>query len=567
MDARERTLAGEMQSHHHHPRHPEEQDVEAGDEHRSRVEVSQVGGLLRPAEGRERPQRRREPGVEHVAVLGEPVVPGLGRSRLAGAGDEAVAGRVVPGRDLMPPPQLARDAPRSDVRQPVLPGLAPRGRDELQASVVVRRERLGRHRRNVAEPLRGHQRLDADTTALAEADVVQVVLFVDQQSSFAKLREQERARRVDVEAGERLARCGGHPSLAVDHLNARQAVAAAGLEIRRVVVRRDLDHAGAEVALDRVVGDERDLAPRDRNDGELPDEMPVALVLGVHGEGSVAEQRLGPRRRDDDALGAARDRIGDLPELVLDLPHLDFEIGDRGVQPGGPVHQVFAAGDPPLLEQAHERFADGQRKSFVESEALTRPVARRPEEIELAADVPLILLLPGPDALEERLAAEVVAGLALFRQIALDHQLRRDAGVVGPRQPEGVAPLHSAPAGEQILQGGLQRMPHVQLAGDVRRRDHDAVGLWRRRTGGIGRSDRSDRSERNARRAWNGAGEVALRRPLLLPAALVALRVETLVHLADWSRPHEATGRGRREWAGREDPSWRERAGPGAASR
>ncbi len=68
VDVVERRLFLEMQSHHHHARNPEEDDVEAGDQRRGRIEALQFRRLVRPAQRRERPQRRREPGVEHVVV-------------------------------------------------------------------------------------------------------------------------------------------------------------------------------------------------------------------------------------------------------------------------------------------------------------------------------------------------------------------------------------------------------------------------------------------------------------------------------------------------------------------
>ena len=68
VDRVERHLLHEVQPHHHHPRDPEEDDVEAGDEHRGRVIALQLGRLVRPAERRERPERGGEPGVEHVFV-------------------------------------------------------------------------------------------------------------------------------------------------------------------------------------------------------------------------------------------------------------------------------------------------------------------------------------------------------------------------------------------------------------------------------------------------------------------------------------------------------------------
>ena len=81
VDLAERHLAPELEAHHDHPGDPEEDDVEAGHEHVGRIERGELRGLARPAERRERPQRRAEPGVEHVLVTGERHLAAVPRSR------------------------------------------------------------------------------------------------------------------------------------------------------------------------------------------------------------------------------------------------------------------------------------------------------------------------------------------------------------------------------------------------------------------------------------------------------------------------------------------------------
>ena len=85
VDRVERLALGQLEPEHHHPGDPEEDDVVAGLHHRRRVVGRVVGRVVRPAEGRERPQPRAEPGVEDVRVLLE-----LGRRPAAdGAGVRA----------------------------------------------------------------------------------------------------------------------------------------------------------------------------------------------------------------------------------------------------------------------------------------------------------------------------------------------------------------------------------------------------------------------------------------------------------------------------------------------
>ena len=60
---------------------------------------------------------------------------------------------------------------------------------------------------------------------------------------------------------------------------------------------------------------------------------------------------------------------------------------------------------------------------------------------------------------DQRFAAEVVSRFLLFlEQAALDHGLRRDAGMIGAGHPQRVVTLHSLPANEDVLQRVIERV-------------------------------------------------------------------------------------------------------------
>ena len=54
--------------HHHHPGDPEEDDVEAGDQHGGREILLQLRRLFRPAQRPDGPETGGEPGVQHVGI-------------------------------------------------------------------------------------------------------------------------------------------------------------------------------------------------------------------------------------------------------------------------------------------------------------------------------------------------------------------------------------------------------------------------------------------------------------------------------------------------------------------
>ena len=280
-----------------------------------------------------------------------------------------------------------------------------------------------------------------------------------------------------------------------------------------IVGRRDLDGARALLGIGVVIGDDGNLAPDQRQHHRLADQLFVTRVVGMHGNRRVAEHRLGPRGGDDDeARGIALQRVPEviempvgiagehLPQRVcvegfvgiarrptegpLGVDHLDFEVGERRLELRVPVDEALVLVDqvPPVrprrIGKLDEHLEDGLGQALVHGEALARPVARRAQPLQLAEDGAAALGLPGPHLLDELLAPELVpVRLLPLHQLALDHHLRGDAGMVRARLPEHVLAAHALEAAEHVLQRVVERVPPVQRARDVRRRDDDAIGL------------------------------------------------------------------------------------------
>ena len=177
------------------------------------------------------------------------------------------------------------------------------------------------------------------------------------------------------------------------------------LEVVEVVRRRDLHRARALLGIRIFVGDDGDAAADQRQDHVLADERLVALVVGMHGDGGVAEHGLGPRGGDDDVgrcivgvEGAVLERIAQMPEVALHLDLLDFEVGDGGEQLRVPIDEALVLVDQPGAVEIDEHLAHGAGQPLVHGEALARPVAGGAEPLQLIDDQPAGLVLPLPDA-------------------------------------------------------------------------------------------------------------------------------------------------------------------------
>ena len=477
-------LAGEG-AEHHHARHPEEQDVVGGDQHGGGEELLQLRGLLRPAHRGKRPQGRREPGVQHVRVLLVAC-----RRLLVGADADHVALavfvlRAVPDRDAVAPPQLARDSPVVHVVHPVEVALLHGLRVD---DGVAGAHGVAGHLRQLVDldkPLQRKPRLDRLAGALRVAHGVHVrAHFLD---NAALLRQRLAHGYAGLFAGHAVeAGAGiGDAALLVHHDRHVQVVAQAHLVVVRVVRRGDLHRTGAQLHVHVIVRDDlklQILAQRVLED--LADEVRVALVFRVHGDSDVAKHCLHTGGGNDQVRLVVVERaVADGDELALDVLVHHLDVGDSSLQHRRPVDQAVVAVDQPAVVELLEDGLHGAREAVVKREALARPVHRVADGAHLRGDSAAVLLFPLPDALDELLAPVVVAVLALFRlELGLHLGLGGNAGVVHARQPKHLEALHALAAHQRIHQRVVERVAHVQLAGHVRRRQHDRVrGLVRLR--------------------------------------------------------------------------------------
>ncbi len=384
---------------------------------------------------------------------------------------------VIPHRDLVAPPELAADAPVLEVLHPVGVGLGPALGAELDLA--------GCHRVGgfldagiLEEPLHRNARLDRHVRALGEADVVLIFLHLDEQTHLFQLRGGLFARHEAVEAVQ----LGNVRAVDVrvrrEDVDDLEVVAETDFKVGLVVGRRDLQRAGAELDVHVIVGDHRDRGVRERPEHRASHVFRKARVLRVHGHGHVAHQRFRTGGGDFKELaGRVRELVLHEVELRALRRHNHLLIGQRGERDRAPVHDALTAVDQAFLEQLHENVADPLGIGLVHGEALARPIAGAAEALELIDDDVAVLVLEGPDALEELVAAEVAAGeLFVLTQFALDLRLGRDAGVVGAGQPQHFFPLLAGAAGQDVLDRVVEDVSEVQDAGDVRRRDDDRVG-------------------------------------------------------------------------------------------
>ena len=169
----------------------------------------------------------------------------------------------------------------------------------------------------------------------------------------------------------------------VHHVDLRQIVAQTRLEVVRIVRRRHFHGACAELGIGKFVEDDWNLAIHQRQNDLPAVQMGVALVPGIHCDGSVAEHGLRAGGGNGDELLRAHHRVANLIELAGHILMLDLEVRDRRAAVGTPVHDVLAAIDQSLLIEAHENLAHRAREVLVHGEVFAFPIDGGAEALHL----------------------------------------------------------------------------------------------------------------------------------------------------------------------------------------
>ena len=266
-----------------------------------------------------------------------------------------------------------------------------------------------------------------------------------------------------------------HPGIWANHLNTRQIVSQTTFEVIRIVEWRDLDRARSKLELDKVIRDDWNLPPEERDIDELANHGCVARILRMYGDRGVTKHRLRARRCHDDFAGSIREWVTQMPEVAIELFVLNLDIRNGRHQLWRPVHHPLTEVDITLAVPLAEDIHDGIHVRLVHREAQPAPVVRTAKTLHLANDTVAVLLLPFPDALDKLLTPEVLAGQPFGRDTLLDNRLRGDASVVGPRKDEDVVAKHPLPAPKRIHNRVIERMADMQRTRDVWWRNRDAV--------------------------------------------------------------------------------------------
>ena len=153
-------------------------------------------------------------------------------------------------------------------------------------------------------------------------------------------------------------------------------------------------------------------------------------------------------------------------------------VGDGGHAARAPVHDALAAVDHVVMVPVAEDLAHGLGVLRRHGELLVVEIDGATHALDLLDDDSAVFLAPLLALLEELLAADLQARDALGLELLVDLGLCGDARMVGAQDPARRIAAHARVADIGVLDRVVERVPHMQHARDVWRRDDDrAVAL------------------------------------------------------------------------------------------
>ena len=270
-----------------------------------------------------------------------------------------------------------------------------------------------------------------------------------------------------------------HRAIFVHDDDGLELMSLSDLKVIRIMRRCDLYAAGTISHVNVFIGNDRDLTAGAGKCDLLADEILVALIFRIHSDSSIARDGFRTGGRDLDVFSLfASDRVIEVPEMSDFIFMFDFDVGKCCLAARTPVRDAEALIDQAFFIEGNENLTNGTRTDIIHGETFTGPVAGRAEASDLQTDAVAEFFLPLPYTFQEFFTAEIIFIETFFSDLLFDLDLRCDAGMIFARQPQDIVALHSLVTDQNILQGIIERMPHVQLTGDIWRRQHNAVRFF-----------------------------------------------------------------------------------------
>ena len=260
-----------------------------------------------------------------------------------------------------------------NVVHPLIIGTAPVVRDKADFTALHRLDRLFSQRGYFYVPLVGQVGLNDRSGTIAPGHHQPVVISLLDQAKRGEVGDDLLPGIVAIHSvigriRQSDCRINGH------HIDQIKLVSLTHLIIIEIMGRCDFHATRSELRVDIIISNDRDLPGGQRQLHTLADQVQVALIKGMYGNGSIPKHGLRAGSRNNNMTFAIGPWITEVPEMPRLLFRDHLKVRNSGVENRVPVDQPLSSIDQPLPIEPDKDLSHSVRESFVHGESLPRPV-------------------------------------------------------------------------------------------------------------------------------------------------------------------------------------------------
>ena len=378
----------------------------------------------------------------------------------------------------MTPPKLARDTPVLDVFQPVAVGIFILCGIELEFVVHYGRQSEIRKVLHLEEPLHGEFGFNSNASAFGATHLISVGFHLFHESCFLKVLLNLSAHVETVHAYVHT--CGFREgAVVVENVDRREVVLLTEHVVINVVSGSHLEATSTKLYVNIFVLNHGDATAYDGHNDALAFEPFVLGVVGVNTHGCVAHDSFGACccHNGIATFSVALNHVTEVVEFGVFFLINNFLVRECGLCSRVPVYHAYATVNQPLIVEVNKHLNDAFRALIVHCEGGTIPVARRTYATQLLKDDTTMFFGPFPSVLQEFFTGKVGLLNAAFCKAVYHLCFGCNRSVVGTRHPTCILTFHACTTYEDVLNGVVEHVPHMEHTSNIGGRNHHGVGL------------------------------------------------------------------------------------------
>ena len=182
-----------------------------------------------------------------------------------------------------------------------------------------------------------------------------------------------------------------------------------------IVEGRNFYHTCTERLIHIFIGDNGDLSINDRNENSFSHICGIPFVFGIYRQSSVTQHGFGTSGgHGHENIVFSLNFIFNLPKVSFLFPMLHFNIGNRSVTMGTPIHNIFITVNQLFFIVCYKSFPYCSGEDFVHGKPFSLPIAGSTGTAKLTHNAFVIFVLPFKGLFDESLPANFLFRATFF---------------------------------------------------------------------------------------------------------------------------------------------------------